>query len=131
MIQFALGWAACAGVALLVLSLCVRARRANLSASLLATASRPLLAMPSLLVLPLYLFIAIGTPLSAWITAVVYLASPCASTRGGCGPSLLATQSRSALLACRCRHLLDILCGRRGRRMLVRCTHPSRGRSRI
>jgi len=84
--QFALGWAACAGVGLLVLTLCARVRRAPLAAALLATPARPLLATPSLLVLPLYLFVAIGTPLCSWLTAIVYLASPCGSAEG-CGLS--------------------------------------------
>ena len=75
--QFALGWAACAGVALLVLTLCSHARRAPVAAALLSTAARPLLAIRSLLVLPLYLYIAVGAPLVSWITSTVYLATPC------------------------------------------------------
>ena len=60
-LQFAIGWAACAAVGLLVLTLWGRARHAPIAAALLTTASKPLLDMPQLLVLPLYLFIAIGT----------------------------------------------------------------------
>lgn len=83
-LQFALGWAAVAGVALLVLTLCSRVRRAPLAAALFATPTRPLLAMPSLLLLPLYLFVAVGTPLCSWVTAIVYLAAPYGAAEG-CG----------------------------------------------
>ena len=82
MLQFALGWAAVGGVALLVLTLYTRARHAPLAAALLATAAKPLAELPQLLVLPLYLFVLIGAPLSSWITAVVFLASPCAPNEG-------------------------------------------------
>ena len=81
-LQFALGWAACAGVALLVLTLSGRARHAPLAASMLATAANPLRAMPQLVLLPLYLFIAVGVPLSSWVTAVIFLASPCGHAEG-------------------------------------------------
>ena len=85
-VQFSLGWAACAAVALLVLTLWQRARHAPLVAALLATAAKPLTSLPQLLLFPLYLFIGVGAPLSAWITAIVYLASPCAEAEG-CGAS--------------------------------------------
>lgn len=81
-VQFSLGWAACAAVGLLVLTLWQRARHAPLAAALLATASRPLRDLPQLLIFPLYLFIAVGAPLTSWITAVVYLAAPCGSAEG-------------------------------------------------
>ena len=81
-LQFALGWAACAGVVLLVVTLCGAARRAPIAAALLPSAARPLYAMPSLLILPLYLLATVGTPLASWITAVVYLAAPCGEAEG-------------------------------------------------
>ena len=91
-LQFALGWAACAAVGLLVLTLYGRARHAPLAAALLSTAARPLLSMPQLLLLPLYLFVAIGAPLASWITSVVFLATPCAPNEG-CGASAAIARS--------------------------------------
>ena len=77
--QLSAGWAVVLGFVLLVIVLATRARHAPVAASLIGTAAAPLLAMPALLLLPLYLFVAVGGPLAAWVSSVVYVSAPCAA----------------------------------------------------
>ena len=81
--DLAAGWLALGAVVLLVIAVAFKARRAPVSAALVAASRISLAASTVLFLLPLYVATAIGSAFCMWLSATIYVAAPSAVGGGG------------------------------------------------